>query len=388
MARVIRRRNCVAAVGIETTQGVDVFGGSPSASTDFLRAEVDIAFNQNQVQNPEFTGSLDASPALPGGTRVTVTLTCLLKGSGSVSTAPQWGKLMRACGFLETVNAGIAAAVASDGDQTSFIPGSGFSKTDNVYLGQPFLLSLPGSAMDALTVANSSGGTGLVVPSQNYPGFVKGTTTAALLPNITYRPIVDPDAIPSLTIYVYMDGIRYKFTGARGNMTLDMQTAGIGTLKFTMNAQYSPSDQAPIPSGIVFDAPQPPIFRNGIARAGRKQIRIARFSFDGGLTVVNPDNPEAGEGFDPAEITVRASTGSIDPLMSITDTAVRIADFKAGNRTSIAIGTGSVAGNMFGITVPAAQFTGVTFQNRNDLMAESYNFGCTGSNLGVILCQY
>jgi hypothetical protein len=112
---------------------------------------------------------------------------------------------------------------------------------------------------------------------------------------------------------------------------------------------------------------------------------VSQASFDSGATVYDPENPEALMGFDPAIVTSRAVTGSMDPLMSVTDTIARVQAFKAGTAQTVAAGLGTVAGNRFGIVVPSGQYTGLTPNNRNDLMAETLPFAANGIDSSLFL---
>lgn len=383
---VIRRRASTLAVKYEATPGVDAFAGAaPSAATDFLKADVGVTFNQTQVTNSENTYALETAAPIPGGTKVQITVTVMLKGSGAAGVAPQWGKLMNLCSWQEVLNpAPVAAQLATAGGTNHATLGAGFSAVAGAYQGMPAVLTgNPAGPFTTLIAQYSAARVATFV--HNFPVALDGTTSVAIPANVLYRPVTDPALMQNGTLNCYMDGLLWKFTGCAGTWKLDMPAGGAGTLVFTLTGQYNEPVAAAAPAGIVFDAVTPPVFRQGIARSGGNLIRVSKISFDGGSKLYEPENPEAGEGFDPSIITSRDVKGTIDPLMSVADTIARMAAFKVGSQQSVAVAVGTVPGNIIGLVAPTTQFTGETPTNRNDLMAETIPFACPGPNSSLYL---
>ena len=388
MTSYIRQRNAVVAAKAETTPGVDAWGGgAPAPATDFLRADIAIAFKQAQIPNPEMLGSLDEASPIPGGTSATITLTCMLRGSGTAGTPPQWGKLMPMCSFQETIGAAVAAELATAGTADSVTLGASYSAVAQAYRGVPAILTgNPVGPVSTLITDYTSGKVATL--AQSFSPVLSATTDVAIPAYVLYSPTSDDTVIKSGTIVVYMDGLIWTFTGCSGSWKLDITAGGAGTLVFTMDGQYNAPVAVATPSGIVFDTPQPPIFRGGISRISSALARISKFSVDMGGQMFNPENPEAGEGFDPSVITSRKPVGSLDPLMNVTDTIARMAAFKSGSAQALAAQLGTVAGNQFGVVVPAAQYTGETPAARSGLMAETIPFYCTGIDAGILLSVF
>ena len=99
---LIRMRNAAIAVKIEANVGVDAIADSPTIG-DFIAGEIEVAYEQDQYPNTEVTGSLDRAPSINGRIGANVRIRMPLRGSGAPGTAPEWGKLMRACAMAETV---------------------------------------------------------------------------------------------------------------------------------------------------------------------------------------------------------------------------------------------------------------------------------------------
>jgi hypothetical protein len=385
---VIRKRNCIVAVKSETTSGTDAWaGGQAVPSTDCMRADVSIQTTQSQAPNPEMTGALDDAPAIAAGTKGVVTLTVMLRGSGTPATPPKWGLLMPLCGYIQTIQASaVAATAATAGGASQVTLAAPYVATPQFYRGLPAILTgNPAVAATTFIYDQPS----LVANLATTFSPILSTATLVNIPaNVLYSPSSDPTLAFTGSILAYIDGLAYRFTGCAGTFTIDVATAGAATMKFTMTGTFIDAESAPMPTNPTVDSGQPPIFINNVARLGGSLIRISKATLDAGMTVEQPDNPEALQGFDPCVITKRNSTGSIDPLMSVTDTVTRVNNFMAGTLTSMALGIGKTAGNRFGIVCPAVMQTANSPGDRNNIMNESISLDLTGSNSSLYICHF
>ncbi len=391
----VRRLNAVVAVRAETTPGVDAFGqAGPDPAVDFFRAEVTPNLTQQQIPNPETTGSLDAAAPIPGGTRGQVAIGCVLRGSGGAATPPRWGRLMPACTWEEVVNAaGTAATAATVGGADRVTLPTPYAAADQTYRGMPVVLRGNPVGPFVTLISDYTARVARLVHTFTPP--LDTTTTAQIPPHVLWRPNSDPAAQNTATIYFYCDGLLWRFTGCAGSWDLDLTAGAIGRINFQMQGQFVGSFAAPVPTGIVFDGRdqdgrdlQPPVFRDGICRLDRRLARASRLTVSGGVQLYDPENPEAVEGYDSSVATGRQSSGSLDPLMNVTDTLQRTNDFRNGTAMSLGAALGGRPGNRFGFVVPQAQLTGSSPTNRNNLMAETLPFSATGINSSLYLTQF
>lgn len=162
-----------------------------------------------------------------------------LAGSGIRGNAPAWARLLKACGFGETINTtAVTIAVASEvATVTKVAHGrlvgesvviSGCTDTDlngtfviaSVADADTFTYAAPGASDDA-----SADGTPLMRQSASY------------------API--SSSLPSLTFYYNVDGVLHKMTGARGSVEFTVNVKNIPVMKFTFLGIYNaPSDTA------------------------------------------------------------------------------------------------------------------------------------------------
>lgn len=392
----VRTLNAVVAVRAEATPGVDAFGqAGPDPAVDFFRAQVTPNLVQQQIPNPETTGSLDAAAPIPGGTRGQVAVACVLRGSGTAITPPRWGRLMPACTWQEVVQAAaIPATAATVGGPDRVTLAAPYAATEQAYRGMPAVLAgNPAGPFLSLISDYGAGRVARFVHTFTPP--LDTTTTVQIPPHVLYRPNSDPAAQNTATIYFYADGLSWRFTGCAGSWDLDLASGGVGQIRFAMQGQFVGVFAAPVPTGIVFDGKdeqgrdlQPPVFRDGICRLDRRLARASRLTVTGGVQLFDPENPEAVEGYDPSVGTGRQTGGSLDPLMNVTDTLQRTNDFRNGVAMSLGVALGNRPGNRFGLVVPQAQLSGSSPTNRQNLMAETLPFSATGINSSLYLTQF
>jgi len=108
-------RKRVILAKVETTEGTD---STPSASQNaVLVRSIDMAPMQSDVVQRElvrpYMGNYES---LLANTRVEVTIEVELAGSGTAGTAPNYGALLKSCGFAETI---VAATSATYGPVSS-----------------------------------------------------------------------------------------------------------------------------------------------------------------------------------------------------------------------------------------------------------------------------
>lgn len=383
---ILRVKNSVFLAKIETTAGVD---SSPVASTDAVATAgtININFNPNMKDTDETGGSLDASAPVQAGMTVEVSFDVYLKGSGVAGTAPEWGKLLRACSFAETILATAVPAApeacAAGGSATLANLGTSAAAVAQQYRGMP--LSLTGVVAADTFISDYTASKGATV-ADTLPGSPVATTNYQIPKNVLYSPA--SANCPSLTQYVYTDGIVYKFAGMRGTMQFGFETNGLTKMSFRFQGIYLGKADAAVPTSPVYDATRPPPFQNGKLTLNRLGAAASQLSVDAGVTLTMPDDPNQVEGILPAIPVDRKSTGSINPLETLVATRDIMGDFRAGTPRLLHARYGQTAGNRIALTIPQAQYLNQTPGDRNKLGQVTVPFQAIGRDSGMFLCVY
>lgn len=384
----LRSRNGVILIKNETTSGTDA---APTTTNAILVENPRLSFDPGLIETNELTGSLDPRAPIPGGLKASLTFDTYIKGSGSAGTAPEFGDLFKACGFEEVVFAGISAEAASSGDASSLVLGASATTAAQTYRGMPLVFSANPSAGIAFITDYTAGK--LASLARSHSPALSSTTEYAIPANVLYKPTSVQASIKSNTAYLYMDGVLYKLLGARGSPSLNVGAGGVGRLSWSFTGMYGGKSDAAVPSVAAFDSTRPPVWRNpdgysGAMLIGGAQAALSSFTFGPNNNLVYPPNPNAAEGFDPTEIVSRRMSGTMDPQAALVATRDIMADFRAATPRSLNLHYGTVAGNRFGLTIPAAQYISYQPGDREGLMTEEVGFFASGEDAGGFFCFF
>lgn len=382
----LKPRNAYLAVKIESVPGTFE---APSASTDGLLIRTTLPPRpQVNVQNTdEATGSLDPEAPEAGGMTFQFDASVYLKGSGVAATPPEFGSLLRIAGFQESVTgtAVPASAEASAGgdDQKSLTLGASASGTAHAYRGMPIVLAgSPGSASAFIAAYTAAK---LATLTEDV-GFQPTTDSTYQIPvNVRYLPA--SASIPSASISYWMDGKRWDLAGCRAQWSMELTSGGNGMLSFQLNGMFVAEADEAMPTRAV-DATRPPIWKNAVSVLDYLLVGTSSFALQSGIQLANPDNPNQVEGYDPAEITARDITGTLDPLTELVATKNRLSQLRSNTEMIYHARLGTVAGNRVGITIPRYKLTDRQIQNTQGIARDSLPGSAVGPDAGVIFCFY
>ncbi|MBB6251428.1 phage tail tube protein [Nitrospirillum iridis] len=389
MALVMRARNSVVLAKVETTAGTDA---APVAGTDEVLVEnLSISFNANNIQTHEVTGGLDSLDDIVGGLNGQISFDVYLKGSGTPGTAPEFGKLLKACQFSEIVTAAAVGAptAISAGTTTTATLAAPFAATAQLYRYMPLMISgAPSSALSFI----SDYTVGRVATLTDTLGAALTTSALVQVPvNVLYLP--SSGAQTYLTQYVYMDQLLWKFVGCCGTVKFDFSSGQAVKMSFTFSGLFvsKTTASAPAAANLNYQTTRPVSWRGGVGGAftlGSNLISGKQMTLDVGNTVVFPDDPNAQDGYGIPIITERRTTGQLNVNEALIATRDLMTDFRAGTKRSLHARGGTVAGNRWACTMGANQI--LSDQPSNDsgkLMAQN-QFKTAIADGGMGLCFY
>jgi len=391
---LVRMKFAALAVKIEVTPGVDSIGGTPVLA-DWVGTECEIQFDPDIIDVPEYNGSLDKSPGVVGGLKPRLRLRMPLRGSGVAGTAPEWGKLMRACTFEETLTAAAVGAptAAASGTTTTVTAATPFAATADLYVGMPLVVT--GVAAGATGIMSYTAARVIGTGHTAATAYTTGSTLQIPI-NLRYGTTSDETVHRTVTCYFFADGIRWIFVGGMGTPTLELTSGGLGFLTFELRAQFVSKSITALPAtganGALTAANArtlvvPPRWVAGKSQLNLTLAQAKSLSIAGGVNIMLPDDPESAEGYGPALATERDISGSIDPYITTGSVALMTA-FRAGSAMPLMAIIGSTAGNRFLVTVPRAKAIALDPTNRDGLAAHGLNFKAEGADSGFYLTQF
>lgn len=391
-----RSRNAVLLAKQETTEGVDA---APTGTNAVKIENLKVTYGTTLIKTNEVSGSLDVSPQIIGGTKVTMTFDVYLKGNGAPgTTAPEWGVLLTACGWTQTLTAaaiGVPTAITAGTASQVTLPAA-FSGANEAYRGMPLLLTgtVPTGFGGQSTILDFNSTSKIALLTDTASGAFTTSALAQIPPNALYTP--GSSSIPSNTFYAYLDGLLIKMFGARGTFKISLPSEGPMKASFTFTGLFGGESDSSNPSP-TYDVALKPIWKNagglvggpGAFTINAVAIGVKTFNFDNGNTLVLPDDPNSNEGFDGGQITMRDLTCDVDPYQTTIATRDIMTDLRAGTARPIHVRLGATTGNRVSLTLPSALYIGGDPIDNGGLMARTLKCDVTGNDAaGAQLCVY
>lgn len=195
-------------------------------------------------------------------------------------------------------------------------------------------------------------------------GFAE-TTEAGV--RVDYLPITDD--IPSVTAYVYDDGVLHQFVGARGSARLRLVSGELAEAQWSFRGLYAPVAAAVpgVPSYAAWRTSEVPTNANTAQLTLGATINATLAPALTGGTQVPSLGIEVDIGNDVSfvpliggesvDITNRAVAGNVRLDLNAAQEVSRVADVLAATLSSVGMFHGQLAARKVGLFMPSVQFT-------------------------------
>ncbi len=394
----------------ESSFGVDAV---PTSSSDALLVEEpNITYDITQLERNIVRTTLSKLPAQTGRKVAKMSLTYEVRGNGNTtaSVAPMAGVLLRGCGMAQTQKNTAAGTIASAYVASGTPTGTFTYTTTTAYSGAvPRIVTLTcttagGSGTAAFTVsapavsglvaysqtgvvmttgsAFTLAGGAQITPTVGTSFLVGDTYTIRLEPKrYEYTPTSDPDAMESLTLYLYLDGLLHKMTGARGTFTVEGKGGEYAKFKFEFTGNYIDPVDAVMPATPTYETQKPPMVElANLTIDGVNTLYASSFSFDMGNDVVIRENINNAEGYAGALIVARAPTSSFDPEAELVADHDFFGKMKTGDEMEFEVHVGNTKGNVVTFYGPNVQYRSMNYGERNSIRTMDVQMALTTNN--------
>lgn len=260
----------------------------------------------------------------------------------------------------DTDLAGIATAVAALIDPEPFIAAG----TTTVVVNITYVGVGDGVVVTSASTALTLGDTGMTLTPTFSGSLVLGDSfEVTVFPTgIRYEPISDD--FESITLHAFFDGLKHVITGAAGTFSLTATAGEFGTIEFTFTGQYvAPTDQNP-PSSTQ-ETTLPPIIELAQLVIDDFQPVVNAFTIEQNNTIVPRPDVSAEDGFKSVRITARDPQGGIDPEATLGIDLDFWDQMTESTEFELNIKFGKDAGNKIAISANKAQYTGITYGDRD-----------------------
>ena len=204
-------------------------------------------------------------------------------------------------------------------------------------------------------------GSGAAGTAPEYAALLKAcglaeTVNAAV--SVEYDPVSDVASHEACTIYVYKDGLLWKFIGAVGTVTVSAEMNSIILLNFTMQAPYLLPTAVADPAGAVYDATQPLVGKSADVINDGTAIKVGSFTLDAGNDV--QEHYVTGN----HEFVVAEREPTVVFTKDSIATAAEWAALSAATTMALSAAFGATAGNICTITAVDGRREGVGYDER------------------------
>jgi len=204
--------------------------------------------------------------------------------------------------------------------------------------------------------------------------------TVSASTSVAYNPTSTTADQESVTVWYYQDGLLHKLTGCRGTFSINLETGAIPMATFTLTGH----SVAPIDAAIVvptLDATEPVAIKGNSFTIDSYAAQISSLAFDAGVEVATPSSMSASDGFGEVFVGKRDLNGTFDPEMELVAAEDFYGNFVSGAKMALASGSiGSVAGNIFAITMPQVYYRDASNGDRDGIRTYELPFGAVESS--------
>lgn len=208
------------------------------------------------------------------------------------------------------------------------------------------------------------------------------STPASPTTTVTYKPV--STGLESITIWLYGDGIVYKFYGCRGNVRFTGNVGEPIIAEFTFQGVYdSVADLAMIAPSYGNTVPPTLLSADSSIVVGSDTINpiVRSFEVDMGNTLAMRENMAQATGYMSCLITGRRPTGRFDPEMSLAAEHNWYNSWKLGTPASLTIGAiGATQYNRVQMLLPYLIYTKIADADRTGIAVADTSFMCARSS--------
>ncbi|MDD5108296.1 MAG: hypothetical protein PHC29_02120 [Candidatus Omnitrophica bacterium] len=333
------------------------------------KVSFDIAMFERNPARPSFSNIAK----IPGKRPAALSFRLELRGSGATVTAPEWAKLLQACGFGVNALKSMDIGVVTNGP---FQHGETITGGTSVATGRVVINTANGQAAIMFVSISGTFQSGETITGETSTATAMTSSAPSAVGN-EFKLI--SENIPSLTQGSYEDGVRKLLKGSRGKVKLGFKSGEPVFLDFEFQGVEAGVADVSFLAGVTYETTKPPAFLNALFSMDAYSAKIGEMDIDVGNTLAVRDDVNDPRGILSFAITGREVSGSFNPEM----VSCAAHDFHSkwfqGTEMVVDFIVGSVAGNKFRFYIPRAQYTKVEDEDRDGLQLAKSSFNLNGS---------
>lgn len=374
----LAQRKRVILAKLEATYGSDA---SPAAADAVLCSNLNLSPMEGSTVERDFIRPyFGASGMIRVENYVKLDFETEIAGAGAAGTAPEWGTLLKACNFSETITAAaITGTAQAGGSTTTIVLAAAASAVDDFYTGMT--VSITGGTGNGQSgeIIGYVGSTKVATIAKAWATGPDATSLYSIGENVLYTPNSNFGAAAntSASIYFNVDGVRHVLLGARGSCSFDLSAKALPKIKWTFTGLMGTIADAALPSAD-FSSWQTPVTvstanTTDINLLGYTGAVVQKLDFD----IANTVTYRQLIGAESVLITDRKPAGNV----SIEAVSVATKDWwtLAKNATYgvFSVKHGQTAGNIVGVTAPNVQLTNPKYSDSDGVAMMDFGMAFT-----------
>lgn len=389
---VLLTRRAVVRAAVETVYNTPVVMG---ANDGVLVASPQFTADPNVLERNFTRDTLSKQSHIIGRMMAKMEFETELRGNskqqlGTLLSAPILSRLLRACGYAITANAtpkgGAVFEVNTHLNEVAWtVDSSTLTNTDVINYR---LKVITGGASGAATVqvlSETVGEANAAVAITSGSVFSVGSKGLKLTPTFTGNlvagaewviwvyPIglsLDPisNGFESITLEMFKDGVKHTMPGSFGTFVITAAAGTFATIKWTfMGTWQQPVDQAmPTP---IYERTLPSMVELARLRMDGFYAVVETFTFDQKNDVQIRPDVSSEQGYIGTRIVSRSPEGGINPEADLVANYDFWGQMRAAARMPFQMRVGKDIGNTVWITAPSTQYSGMTYSDRQGILA-------------------
>jgi hypothetical protein len=181
---------------------------------------------------------------------------------------------------------------------------------------------------------------------------------------------LDPisDNFESITLYMHKDGVLHEMPGSFGTFEITAQAGDFATIKWTFTGTYVEPVDDPNPSPI-FERTLPSQVELARLRVGSFPAVVEKFTFNQMNDIQIRPDVGSSDGYIGTRIVSRKPEGGINPEADLVANNDFWGQLAAAQEMPLQLRVGHVPGNTVWMLFPNTQYSGLTYTDRNGILA-------------------
>lgn len=198
--------------------------------------------------------------------------------------------------------------------------------------------------------------------------------TVVAVTSVTYAPVSALASVPTLTMAVYVDGVKQQIRGARGNRKYSAKNGEPGVYEYEFTGVYDGVTDAALPTPSGVETTVPVALLSALFSVGAFSAFISQLQFDLGNSLEPRSDINQASGYISTLLTNRNVKGSFDPELELVATHDWYGRWLGGTTGVLTWKHPGAAGNILIVSAPVCQYIKLSNQDRNGIATLGLDF--------------